>query len=381
MSKLKEIVKKSLDKTYWINSIGQFKNISEYPQEFEQKFGNISLNTISLDDYLIDIQQINETHEFLKKWGFDVVKQYKINDFKSAYYFNESLYMMVRCNFGLRQNKISKSDDEDLITSYDNNVFSVYFCPLLKNKKLIEQFLEEIADLNVLFVPDSEKNFYMIAQGPQGLYKQKTTFNNIEIKDNRYDLYYGESFPYEKIVNFVKEEHPESLMLLHGVPGSGKSNLIKNLITECVDDVIYIPPSMVSVISQPTFVSFMLENRGCILLIEDAEEILSIDRNSGTQNILGMTDGFLRDCMKMRIICTFNCDLKKIDPALMRKGRLYYEYHFGKLSIKDGQRLSDHCELDVKIQEEMTLAEIFNHHKENTLKNSFEERTIGFGNF
>jgi len=381
MSKLKEIVNKSLEKTYWINSIGQFKNISEYPQEFEQKFGNISLNTISLDDYLIDIQQINETHEFLKKWGFDVVKQYKINDFKSAYYFNESLYMMVRCNFGLRQNKISKSDDEDLITSYDNNVFSVYFCPLLKNKKLIEQFLEEIADLNVLFVPDSEKNFYMIAQGPQGLYKQKTTFNNIEIKDNRYDLYYGESFPYEKIVNFVKEEHPESLMLLHGVPGSGKSNLIKNLITECVDDVIYIPPSMVSVISQPTFVSFMLENRGCILLIEDAEEILSIDRNSGTQNILGMTDGFLRDCMKMRIICTFNCDLKKIDPALMRKGRLYYEYHFGKLSIKDGQRLSDHCELDVKIQEEMTLAEIFNHHKENTLKNSFEERTIGFGNF
>jgi hypothetical protein len=246
---------------------------------------------------------------------------------------------------------------------------------------LIEQFLEELADLNVLFVPDSEKNFYMIAQGAQGLYKQKTTFNNIEIKDNRYDLYYGESFPYEKIVNFVKEDHPESLMLLHGVPGSGKSNLIKNLITECVDDVIYIPPSMVSVISQPAFVSFMLENRGCILLIEDAEEILSIDRNSGTQNILGMTDGFLRDCMKMRIICTFNCDLKKIDPALMRKGRLYYEYHFGKLSIKDGQRLSDHCELDVKIQEEMTLAEIFNHHKENTLKNSFEERTIGFGNF
>lgn len=381
MSKLKEIVKKSLDKTYWINSIGQFKNISEYPQEFEQKFGNISLNTISLDDYLVDIQKINETHEFFKKWGFDVVKQYKINEFKSAYYFNESLYMMVRCNFGLRQNKISKSDDEDLITNYDNTVFSVYFCPLLKNKKLIEQFLEELADLNVLFVPDSEKNFYMIAQGAQGLYKQKTTFNNIEIKDNRYDLYYGESFPYEKIVNFVKEDHPESLMLLHGVPGSGKSNLIKNLITECVDDVIYIPPSMVSVISQPAFVSFMLENRGCILLIEDAEEILSIDRNSGTQNILGMTDGFLRDCMKMRIICTFNCDLKKIDPALMRKGRLYYEYHFGKLSIKDGQRLSDHCELDVKIQEEMTLAEIFNHHKENTLKNSFEERTIGFGNF
>lgn len=381
MSKFAEIVKQSLAKTYWTNSIGVFKNISEYPQEFEQKFGNTSLNTISLDDYLVDIKKIDETHEFLRKWGFDVTKQYKINDFKSSFYFNESLFMMIRCNFGLRQNKVNNSDDDDMISIDDRNSFSIYFCPLLKNKKLIEQFLNELSDIDILFVPESEKNFYMIAQGAHGLYKQKTTFNNIEIKDNRYDLYYGESFPHEKILNFVKQDHPESLMLLHGVPGSGKSNLIKNLITECVDDVIYIPPSMVSVISQPSFVSFMLENRGCILLIEDAEEILSIDRNSGTQNILGMTDGFLRDCMKMRIICTFNCDLKKIDPALMRKGRLYFEYHFGKLSIKDGQRLADYCELDIKIENEMTLAEVFNHHKENTLKNSFEERSIGFGNF
>jgi hypothetical protein len=381
MSKFAEIIKQSLTKTYWTNSIGTFKNISEYPQEFEQKFGNTSLNTIVLDDYLVDVKKVDETHEFFKKWGFDVVKQYKINDFKSSFYFNESLYMMIRCNFGLRQNKVNNGDDDDMISIDDRNSFIIYFCPLLLNKKLIEQFLEEWSNMDVLFVPESEKNFYMIAQGAHGLYKQKTTFNNIEIKDNRYDLYYGESFPHEKILNFVKQDHPESLMLLHGVPGSGKSNLIKNLITECVDDVIYIPPSMVSVISQPSFVSFMLENRGCILLIEDAEEILSIDRNSGTQNILGMTDGFLRDCMKMRIICTFNCDLKKIDPALMRKGRLYFEYHFGNLSIKDGQRLADYCELDVKIENEMTLAEIFNHHKENTLKNSFEERSIGFGNF
>lgn len=382
MSKLKQIFKQSLEKTYWTEFLGEFKNISEYPQEFEQKFGNISMNTITLDDYLANIQKIDILHELLKRWGFDVTKQYKLNDLKSAYYFSESLYSMVRVNYGLPQNKIDKSeDDEDIISSYENNIFSFFFCPLIKNKKMIAQFLEELVDIDVLFIPDSEKNFYMIAQGASGLYKHKTTFNNIEIKDDRYDLYYGESFPKEKIMNFVKEDHPESLLLLHGVPGSGKSNLIKNLITECDNDVIYIPPSMVSVISQPSFVSFMLENRGCILLIEDAEEILSVDRNSGTQNILGMTDGFLRDCMKMRIICTFNCDLKKIDPALTRKGRLYFEYHFGKLSIKDCERLAEHCNLNVKVECEMTLAEIFNHHKENTIGDSFEERVIGFGNF
>jgi hypothetical protein len=94
-----------------------------------------------------------------------------------------------------------------------------------------------------------------------------------------------------------------------------------------------------------------------------------------------MTDGFLRDCMGMRIICTFNCDLKKVDPALLRKGRLYLEYRFGELSIKDGQRLADHCNLDITIDKEMTLADIFNYHKENTSTKSFEDRPMGFGNF
>lgn len=382
ISKLKETINKALEKTYWVNSVGEFKNPSDYPQEFEQKFGNISLNTIVLDDYLIDVQRIDDVHEFFRKWNFDVTQQYKINDFKAGYYYNDSLYLMIHCNCGLPENKVEKDEDDYPAMSGDSNVaVSISFCPLIKNKRQIQKFLEELLELDVLFVPDSEKNFYMIAQNAHGLYKQKTTFNNIEIKDGRYDLYYGKSFPHEKILSFVKDEHPESLMLFHGIPGSGKSNLIKNLITECNDDVIYIPPSMVSVISQPSFVSFMLENRGCVILIEDAEEILSIDRNSGTQNILGMTDGFLRDSMKMRIICTFNCDLKKVDPALLRKGRLYLEYRFGELSIEDGQRLADHCGLDIKIDKEMTLADIFNYHKENTSTKSFEDRPIGFGNF
>jgi ATP-dependent 26S proteasome regulatory subunit len=122
----------------------------------------------------------------------------------------------------------------------------------------------------------------------------------------------------------------------------------------------------------------MLDNRGSVLLIEDAEEILSVDRNSGTQNILGITDGFLKDSMKMKVICTFNCELTKIDPALLRKGRLFMEYKFDKLSIAECQRLADHCDLDIEVDSEMTLAELFNHDKVTSTENSFEERKIGF---
>jgi hypothetical protein len=182
---------------------------------------------------------------------------------------------MVRATFGMPEDKVEKEDDEGEVFSPNSGGITISFSPLIKNRKNIEEFLKEFVDGEFLFLPTSEKNFYMIAQTQHGLTKQKTSFADIEIKDDRYDLYYGEAFPKDKIMSFVKDKHPESLLLFHGVPGSGKSNLIKNLITECEDDVIYIPPSMVSVISQPSFISFMLDNRGCILLIEDAEEILS----------------------------------------------------------------------------------------------------------
>lgn len=382
MSKLKETINKALEKTYWVNSVGEFKNPSDYPQEFEQRFGNISLNTIVLDDYLIDIQRIDDVHEFFRNWNFDVTQQYKINDFKTGYYYNDSLYLMVRCNYGLPENKVEKDEDEYPVVSGDSNgVVSISFCPLIKNKRQIQEFLEELLELDILFIPDSEKNFYMISQNAHGLYKQKTTFNNIEIKDGRYDIYYGSKFPFEKFKRFMKDENTESLLLLHGDPGAGKSNLLKNLILEAEEDVIYVPPSMVSVISSPGFISFMIENKKNFLIIEDAEEILSTERNSGTNNLLGICDGFLKDALKMKIICTFNCDLKKVDPALLRKGRLYFEYKFGALSKEEGQRLSDFCDLGLKVDKEMTLAEIFNHDKEVSVENSFEDRPIGFGNF
>ena len=380
MNKLKETIDKALEKTYWVNSIGEFKNLSDYPQEFEQKFGNISLNTIVLDDYLIDIQRLDDVHEFFRKWNFDVTQQYKINDFKAGYYYNDSLYLMIRCNCGLPENKVEKDEDDYPAMSGDSNVaVSISFCPLIKNKRQIQKFLEELLELDVLFVPDSEKNFYMIAQNAHGLYKQKTTFNNIEIKDGRYDLFYGESFPIDKMLEFFKEE-TNNLMVFFGPPGCGKTNLLKNLIMQCDNDVIYIPPAMVNVIAEPSFVSFMLDNKGCTLIIEDAEQILCGDRSSATTNILNLTDGFLRDSMNLKVITTMNADIKTIDNALLRKGRLHLSHYFGKLSVNEANRLAEFCGINHRFSEETALCDIFNVEEfDSPLKR--QERAIGFGSF
>ena len=74
--------------------------------------------------------------------------------------------------------------------------------------------------------------FYLIAQNQKGLFTQKTKFKSIPIKDDRYDIFYGENFPHDKMKRFIEEE-TENLMLLHGDPGTGKSNYIKHIITNC----------------------------------------------------------------------------------------------------------------------------------------------------
>jgi len=377
VSKLKTIIDKSLENVFWVSQQGKFIGSSEYPQEFEQKYGNISHVSLAIDDYIFDKHQIEKIHDFLRKWGFDVTQQFKINEYNTGYYFCDDLTLMIRATFGMPEDKVEK-DDNDLEELSPSGSITISFSPMIKNRRRIEEFLKDFVDGEFLFLPTSEKNFYMIAQTQHGLTKQKTSFANIEIKDNRYDIYYGSKFPYDKFKKFMKDENTESLLLLHGPPGGGKSNLLKNLIMEAEEDVIYVPPSMVSVISSPGFISFMLQNKKNFLIIEDAEEILSVDRNSGTNNLLSICDGFLKDALQMKVICTFNCDLKKIDAALLRKGRLYFEYKVSSLSIEEGQRLADFCDISVKIDKEMTLSEIFNHRKNTSVENSFEERTIGF---
>ena len=65
--------------------------------------------------------------------------------------------------------------------------------------------------------------------------------------------------------------------------------------------------------------------------------------------------------MHQQIIATFNCDLKTIDPALLRKGRLIANYEFDKLDLESSKALSDKLGFGTEhITQAMTLAEIYN---------------------
>lgn len=171
----------------------------------------------------------------------------------------------------------------------------------------------------------------------------------------------------EKIKEFCAEENANGIVLLHGVMGSGKTYYIRHLINhlhELDKQIIYFPPNMIEYIAEPSFVTFMQDNSGKILILEDAEKILKkremSQNTNAASNILNISDGLLGDALKLKIIATFNCERKLIDPALLRKGRLITEYKFDKLSPEKSKEIAQRLGIRRYRKGSYTLAELFN---------------------
>ncbi|HLK29064.1 MAG TPA: AAA family ATPase [Puia sp.] len=206
---------------------------------------------------------------------------------------------------------------------------------------------------------------------------------SMEIKRTKLDLnlFYEEDFLQtdELIRNRLNKKSDKGIVLLHGLPGSGKTSYLRYLIGKIKKRVMFLSPSVAGNLMNPDFIELLIDNPNTVLIIEDAENIIMDRRNtssSAVSNLLNISDGLLADFLNVQIICTFNSSLTLIDNALMRKGRLIAKYEFGKLSLAKAQRLSDHFGFDTILKKPMTIAEIANQHEKEYADNKIE--VIGF---
>ncbi len=238
------------------------------------------------------------------------------------------------------------------------------YCEVLhteKDYRMAETLMKEVSKFKRR---EKKKNFEinLITKDSYGL-----GLKPMEIKKTKLNLglYYEDDF--KEIDNRIQErlmkKDDKGIVLLHGLPGTGKTTYLRYLIGRLKKKVMFLSPAVAGNLMNPDFMDLLIDNSNSVLVIEDAENIIMdrrISNDSSVSNLLNISDGLLADFLNVQVICTFNHPLSMVDSALMRKGRLIAKYEFGKLGIEKAQRLSDHLKMQQTITKPMTIAEIAN---------------------
>lgn len=218
----------------------------------------------------------------------------------------------------------------------------------------------------------------LIVKGSYGL-----ELKSMEIKRTKLDLglFYEDDF--KEIDNIIQkrlnQKNDKGIVLLHGLPGTGKTTYLRYLVGKVKKRVLFLSPNVASNLMDPDFIDLLIDNPNTVVIVEDAENIIMDRRASGSSavsNLLNISDGLLADFLNVQLICTFNSAVTMVDSALMRKGRLIAKYEFGKLCAEKAQRLSDHLKFDTIINRAMTVAEISNQNEKEAKAKQVE--VIGF---
>ena len=220
------------------------------------------------------------------------------------------------------------------------------------------------------------------------IYAQNGELNTKELHLKKpkidFDIHYNEDFQpiHKEIVKQLNKKDIKGLYLFHGQPGTGKSTYIKYLIHQLKKKVIFISPKMAGELDNLSMTPFLLDNRNTVLVIEDAEELITSReevRNSNLSMLLNLTDGLLGESLGIQIIATFNTDVKNIDKALLRKGRLSTIYEFKNLSLDRTNTLLQKLGHNIEVNNSLPVAEIFNFDKDNHYIPKLQ-KAVGFGN-
>jgi len=218
------------------------------------------------------------------------------------------------------------------------------------------------------------------------------------------DLHYGEGFAdyYTELINKLKRNQ-KGLVILHGIPGSGKTQCIRDMIYELGHQkkCFYVTPDMVSRIADPDFLTFLIrqismetmeeedekeesDDKNYILFIEDCENLVhSRDQgnySSGIINLLNATDGILNDILSVQVVLTFNTQEDNLDAALLRNGRLLSKKFFGYLSSQQIHEFEKKYAIQLP-KKDVTLGDVYaekNNNTQTTHTVEKPERKFGF---
>lgn len=231
---------------------------------------------------------------------------------------------------------------------------------------LAERLINKFVKLNPLWVPPTApqnkgKIYFMMVDrhGELMLRSFKLT-----VPETPINLCYSNDFlnkDHDKIVHALQIERP-GIHLFHGEPGTGKTTYIRQL-TQLVDRrFIFMPTNFGEILSNPQFLTFIMQYPESIIVMEDAEVTIKQREKEGNHNaianVLNMADGLLGDVLRCQFIFTFNCPFTEIDNAISRPGRCLSNIKFDKLDVEKSNDLAAFLKIERKFEEPATIAEV-----------------------
>lgn len=362
----------SLNPTRWfIYEYGYFPHILGLnPSEKKRRCDNGV--TFKFDvEKIIKFMEENKRYQYI---GYEVNRIEDVNE--NGEHYNKRIIVNVprmKCLIHSREELLTDSNHQDRRSDY----LEIYY---VDDNNELKELIQDIWRYAYEEIEVPKANLFAIKQTTEGfqLTPQIIQEVNVDIDSN-----YNDDFKQaDKVISeFISNDEDHGIVILNGAMGTGKTTYIRHLInTNKNNKFILGTKNIAEQIAEPSFIEFLSRNQNSILILEDCENIVrkrSMNEGSAVTNLLNVGDGLLSDSLKIKIIITFNTDLRNIDSALQRKGRLRYQYTFENLSKEKSKKLLEKTgHEDVTVKQPMSLADIYNYDKENNVSTKIE--TIGF---